>query len=190
MASSTIKNQIDTLLADNTEGGISAADLRNVLNNVLTAQGGHSIFYNSAASQSGTAGVPLRISNDGLGAGTETSDKPFYMAGDLWESNEVKLGELDNAAVAYIRAVMEIETLANNQEITLYGLAFDKNNTQVGNFDFQNVYYKATGSRTISTLSSVHVNPILSDGGYVELWAKSGSDFNLRVDNIFIDVKG
>lgn len=152
MNSTTQKNTMDGLFADNEAGNISAADLRSVVTEIIKTNGGHVFYPNAVATkQSIPADVWTELTLDN--SSPEKSDlyKPYYQTQDIitgtgkYDILEIPLGTVINN-----RFQFEMDTSVNNTEVKFRGRVYDSGDNLLFSFIFNNLGFKTAGSHTIA----------------------------------------
>ena len=180
--STNFKNQIDTLLADNTEGGISAADLRTVLYTALDGAGGMATYENSVATkQNVLANTWTKLEIDGLGAGSSEANLPYYITSPLVSNSTLDMSKLNDNSIIHYRTVLDVDTLANSQVIHLNLVAYNSSDVEIYRLSMGDYYFKTIGSYELATHTMFYGNPaLLTAGNYAQIEARS-ADGNFDV---------
>lgn len=191
--STSLKAQIDSLLADNTEGGISAQDLRTVTTNLLDAAGGMAVYSNSSATpQSILSSTWTKLTNDGLGAETNEDYLPYYITTPMLSNSTMLLDDIKPYSIVHFRSNVNIVTSVNNQEVRLHLKVYNSSNVEIYDMNVGDYYYKTAGSYELSDHTMFYGNPLLiGAGNYAEIEAYStDGTFTALLTNIVVRIAG
>lgn len=148
-------SSLQTLLADNTSGAISAQDLRDMLVSVLHASGSMT-WTVPAASTISTPGTPVKA------AGTTTAVNLSTGRFSMPESNRLLYnGPAD--VHAHIACSVSVSCASNNQDIRL---VLAKNGELLTHSIVDNKISTAGDEQS----TALHADTMLTDGDYLELW--------------------
>ena len=191
MTSTNIKAQIDSLLADNTAGDISALDLRTTMVNVLNSVGGVGYYTDSTETPTVVnGGVWSKLPMDGTGALTDRVGEPYYITTPLIDGNErVSLAELGANSSLHFRFILSVTTTTANQIVRLKGIGKLPNTTTVVEYNLSDIYFKTAGTYEVTPHFMAFNDPNLQ-GGTLELDATSDSSASIVFHSILIRLAG
>lgn len=183
MNSTTLKTNMDSLFADNAEGGITALDLRTITEELIARSGGTASYYNTALDQTITPSTWTKLSINKLGAGTDESALPFYITTPLITDSELDFSIIRENSAVHFRPIVKVVTTAINQVIHLRVRAFSSTDVELTTIHLGDFEFKAAGTYEIAQHTMLYGNPqIIAAGGYgqLEIYSLSGLDANFE----------
>lgn len=186
LTNSQLQTLINTSLADNETGEISALDLRGVTDALLHSIGGWQVRANSNTTpQTILADTSTIVTND-HSVGT-FENKPVYLTGDMLIANRISLAELTEGSVLHLRAHLDVTTTAANTVFHLTGKAYNAGGTLIETIEFDSHYFKSAGTYSITSHLMTFVVS-LSAGGYTELEMNSDANVDVLWKNTIVRV--
>lgn len=190
--STNFKNQIDSLLADNTEGGISAEDLRTVLYNALDGAGGMSVYVNSNTTpQNIDASTWTQLLIDGLGTGSTEANLPYYFNNPLVAGSRMILDEIRDYSIVHFRTNIDVVTSTPSQEIRIHLKVYNSSDVEIYDMNVGDYDFKAVGAYEFTDHTMLYGNPALTAAGnYAQLEAYSDTGFTALFTQSVIRIAG
>ena len=170
---------MESLLADNLAGNISAEDMRTVLLELIRKTGGH-VFYpnNTVTKQSILADTWTELNFDNTSPAKATVDAPYYLTQDLISgTGKFDFSELDQGSMLHNRLQYELITSGQNTEVKLRGRVYDVGDNLILTFVFDNQFYKTATTHTIATHLMTFINASNVGGyAYFDVWSDNAID--------------
>lgn len=177
---------MDTNLADNSEGGISALDLRQVNESLIKKVGGWVDYNNGEAGlQSITASTWTALTNDGLGAYTDTSYKPYYLSGDWWSSNAIQLDEIEVGAFINCRFDITLGILSNNTDVQFRIHFMNSSEETIFSTLFDYRAFKTTGTLSGVNTFDFYVGASL-EGAHAHIEVLADQNINAKLNGVVL----
>lgn len=188
MTSTQLKALQDANLATNDAKEITAAKLREFTTELIKKAGGWVFYQNSSSTkQSITADTETLLTNDGAGAETLLTYKPYFVENALLSSNAIQLSELPLGTIVHGRFSSSITTTANNTEIKLRAKFKDSEGAVISTYNFANIGFKSQGDHSINETGIFFVANGF-EGGSIEFYAEADEAFQILWTDLTLDV--
>lgn len=189
MNSAQLKALQDLNLATNSNNAITAAKLREFTTELIKGVGGWVYYQNgSVTKQTIIANTETLLTNNGAGAETLLTYKPYYVENALLSSNAIQLTELALGSIVHGRFTSQITTTSNNTEIKLSAKFKNSSGTVISTYDFANVAFKTTGNHSINQTGIFFVANGFENGS-IEFYAEADQDFQILWTDLTLDVR-
>lgn len=189
MNSAALKILQDTNLATNDAKEITAAKLREFTTELIKGVGGWVYYQNSSTTkQTIAADTETQLTNNGAGAETLLTYKPYYVENALLSSNAIVLSELALGSIVHGRFTSQITTTANNTEIKLRAKFKNSEGTVISTYDFANVAFKTTGDHSINQTGIFFVANGF-ENGTIEFYGEADQSFQILWTDLTLDVR-
>lgn len=189
MNSAQLKTLQDVNLATNDAHEITAAKLREFTTELIKGVGGWVHYQNSSSTkQSISANTETQLTNNGAGASTLITYKPYYVVNALLSSNAIQLSQLTLGSIIHGRFTSQITTTANNTEIKLKAKFKNSGGTVLSTYDFANVAFKTTGDHSINQTGIFFVANGFENGS-IEFYAEADHSFQILWTDLTLDIR-
>lgn len=189
MNSAQLKALQDVNLATNDAHEITAAKLREFTTELIKGVGGWVFYQNSSTTkQSLTADTETLLTNNGAGAETLITYKPYYVENALLSSNAIQLSELALGSIVHGRFSSQITTTANNTEIKLRAKFKNSEGAVISTYDFANIAFKDTGDHSINQTGIFFVANGFENGS-IEFYGEADQNFQILWTDLTIDIR-
>ena len=189
MNSAQLKALQDLNLATNSNNAITAAKLREFTTDLIKGIGGWVFYQNSSSTkQSITADTETQLTNNGAGAETLLTYKPYYVESALLSSNAVQLSELALGSIVHGRFSSQITTTSNNTEIKLRAKFKNSGGTVISTYDFANIAFKNQGNHSINQTGVFFVANGFENGS-IEFYAEADHNFQILWTDLTLDIR-
>lgn len=187
MNNTELKAYIDGLIPDNSNREISAEDLRNTLYSLLQVSNSFGDFVSSDAqgNVSLSSGVWTPLVCDALDPQTSTAGEPYYLTGDLWESNRIQLTELPEDSNIFVRFDFRYSALSPNTEFDVKLVFRDSLDSIVFEQIIDHQYFKIAETRNLIQTYIFFRGPAVEDGT-VEVQMKADTNAEGRLNGLLI----
>jgi hypothetical protein len=152
-------------MPDNNQGLITPAKMRETFGAMLNHLGGNVYFVNSSTTpQTLNAGVGTIMANDGAGALSVTTFRPWYLdTATFLSGNKIHFDDVANASIMFFRIESQFVTGANTN-IKVEVVFRDSVGTEAFRLQIEELYYKSSGTHKKTTNFTCFMDSNITNG--------------------------
>lgn len=187
-----LKALSDLNLATNGNGEITAAGLREVVEELIKTSGGMAVYVNSNTTpQNISSGTWTQLEIDGLGTGS-ISRYPYYITSEPMQDNSLYVSEFKDYSIVHWRSNIEVVTTTPNQGIHIRARGLDPLGAELFSMSMGDNYFKSVGTYEIADHTMIYGHPdiIAADGRFIIEVQSTDGPFTALFQQALVRVAG